>query len=215
MTTSASPRITSFRTPLLLVVAAAFAASAAPLSAAVKPTKEEKRAAKREAIASDAGTTAKTPTDADGNPAPEAADKAKGKNNTPETAQARTLEKLRTKLEITDDGEWTIIAERIAKVEEVKRSMWTSAGPGRNGLAPAAKAKGASNTLTSANTDRAAINSAVTDKLPDAEIKSRLLRAHDIQQQNEVALAKAQSELRAVLTVRQEAVMVLAGLLAP
>lgn len=53
------------------------------------------------------------------------------------------------------------------------------------------------------------------DKLPDAEIKSRLDRAHEVQQQKEAQLARAQADLRAVLTVRQEAVAVLAGLLPP
>ena len=36
---------------------------------------------------------------------------------------------------------------------------------------------------------------AVRDKLPDAEIKARLARAHDVHRQNEAKLAKAQEEL--------------------
>jgi chaperonin cofactor prefoldin len=51
------------------------------------------------------------------------------------------------------------------------------------------------------------------DKLPDAEIKSRLTRLRDSRKTNEEKLQKVQEELRAVLTVRQEAVAVMAGLL--
>ena len=57
------------------------------------------------------------------------------------------------------------------------------------------------------------LSSAVRDKLPDAEIKTRLERLREVRKDNEAKLAKAQEELRAVLSVRQEAVAVLFGLL--
>jgi hypothetical protein len=55
----------------------------------------------------------------------------------------------------------------------------------------------------------------LTSKLPDAEIKARLARVHEVYVQDGARLAKAQEELRAVLTIRQEAVAVMAGLLPP
>jgi Spy/CpxP family protein refolding chaperone len=58
-----------------------------------------------------------------------------------------------------------------------------------------------------------ALRSAATDNLPDAEIKARLARVRDVRKQNDEKLAKAQEDLRAVLTVRQEAVAVASGLL--
>ncbi len=67
----------------------------------------------------------------------------------------------------------------------------------------------------SAHPEQDALRSAVGDKLPDAEIKVRLARAHEVFQQNEALLLKVQTELRAILTVRQEAVAVMAGLLPP
>jgi hypothetical protein len=59
----------------------------------------------------------------------------------------------------------------------------------------------------------AALQSAIRDKLPDAEIKSRLDRVRETRKDNEAKLTKAQEELRALLTVRQEAVAVMYGML--
>ena len=44
-------------------------------------------------------------------------------------------------------------------------------------------------------------------------MKSRLERLREVRKQNEAKVAKAQEELRAVLSVRQEAVAVMFGLL--
>jgi hypothetical protein len=57
------------------------------------------------------------------------------------------------------------------------------------------------------------LRAAITDKLPDAEIKARLARLRDARKQNEAKLDQAREDLRAVLSVRQEAVLVMAGLL--
>lgn len=58
-----------------------------------------------------------------------------------------------------------------------------------------------------------ALQFAIRDKLPEAEIKSRLERVRESRRDNEAKLAKAQDELRAVLSVRQEAIAVMFGLL--
>lgn len=131
----------------------------------------------------------------------------------PADVQARSLERLREKLDVPDETEWTLIAERVAKIEEIRRTLWTSAANIR-GAAPGGD-KSKRNGASSANPERDALRAAVSDNLPDAEIKSRLARAHDIHRQNEAKLAKAQAELRAILSIRQEAVAVMAGLLPP
>ena len=58
----------------------------------------------------------------------------------------------------------------------------------------------------------AALTAAVTEKLPDAEIKTRLERLREMRKDSEAKLAKAQEELRGVLSVRQEAMLVIGGL---
>lgn len=188
------------RKPPLLLVGLSLVALA-PCAFAAKPGKEEKRAAKREAAA--AGTDATTPAPADNS---EGNGKAGAANN-----QARLMERLRAKLEVPDDAEWSVIAARVARVEELQRSQWASGPNNRGGINLGDKKKPGA----SADADREALRAAVTDKLPEAEIKSRLSRAHDVQRQNEAQLAQAQQELRSVLTVRQEATAVLAGLLPP
>jgi hypothetical protein len=111
---------------------------------------------------------------------------------------ARRLARLREAMRVADDAEWVVISERIAAVQ--------AAGAG-----PKDKAKPAGPERTVQD----ALRAAVRDGLPDAELRLRLARAHELQQEREARLARARAELRAVLTVRQEAVAVLAGLLDP
>ena len=65
----------------------------------------------------------------------------------------------------------------------------------------------------SGNPEQDSLRAAIMDKLPDAEVKSRLERLREVRKQNEAKVSKAQEELRAVLSVRQEAVAVMFGLL--
>jgi hypothetical protein len=132
----------------------------------------------------------------------------------PQDAQARVLTKLREQLEVTDDAEWDVIGERILKVNELRQTVAAGAAGAKTAMAMSEKSKRSSRG-SSAHPEQDALRSAVVDKLPDAEIKMRLARAHDVHQRNLAKLAKAQDELRAVLTVRQEAVAVIAGLLPP
>ncbi|MBL9202076.1 MAG: hypothetical protein JNL39_16310 [Opitutaceae bacterium] len=122
--------------------------------------------------------------------------------------QARISSRLRERLEVTDDAEWAVISERITRVEELRRA--TAAGP----LAAIDRAKRSARG-ESAGTEREALRSAVTDRLPDAEIRSRLARLGEAQKREAAKLAQAQEDLRAVLTVRQEAIAVMLGLLSP
>lgn len=172
--------------------------------AQAKPAKAEMRDLKREMNADAAGAK---PNKHD--------DNAKGGRSNADDAQARGLLRLREHLEVTDDAEWDVIAERITKVTEARSTL--SAGiPNLRGT-PSFSDKGKRNARpgSPAHTEQDALRSAVKDNLPDAEIKARLARAHEAYQQNEARLAKAQADLRAVLTVRQEAVAVMAGLLPP
>lgn len=136
----------------------------------------------------------------------------------PQEMQARMLTALRERLEVTDDEEWKLISERIAKVSELRRS--SGGAPfgmfgGRGGPPPGGGDRGSSRGPRpgGGSSELAALSTAVRDKLPDAEIKSRLDRVREVRKENESKLAKAQEELRAVLSVRQEAVAVVFGLL--
>lgn len=136
----------------------------------------------------------------------------------PEEMQNRMLSSLRERLEVADDEEWKIISERIGKVMELRRTTGGAPGgfaafAGRGGPPSGDSARGGRTARPGGNSEMAALQSALRDKLPDAEIKSRLDRLRENRKENEAKLSRAQEDLRAVLTVRQEAVAVVFGLL--
>ena len=151
------------------------------------------------------------------------------RNMSPEDMQARMLTSLRERFEVPDDEEWKLIAQRLTAVMEQRR---TAAGGGMGGMVgmfgrggppgggggpgggqdPNRTSRGGRGTGAS-NSEVTLLSNAVRDKLPDAEIKSRLERVREVRRENELKLAKAQEEFRAVLSVRQEALAVLSGLL--
>lgn len=132
-------------------------------------------------------------------------------NFDPAEMQARQMANLREQFGVTDDAEWTLISDRIAKVTELRRStLGGFGGGGRGGLGGGGRGGRGGAT---ANPELDALRSAVNDKLPDAEIKSRLERLREARKANEAKLEKAQEDLRAVLSVRQEAFAVMMGLL--
>jgi hypothetical protein len=138
--------------------------------------------------------------------------------------QARMLAGLRERMEVKDDEEWKLISERIAKVAELRRSApggpgmmmmmgrGPGGGPGGPGRDEAGSGRGGPRP-GGGSAEMTALASALRDKLPDAEIKSRLDRLRDQRKESDAKLARAQEDLRAVLTMRQEAMAVMAGLL--
>lgn len=125
-------------------------------------------------------------------------------NFNPADIQARILANLREQLAVKDDAEWSLISERITTVMNLRRNLAVGGFGGfGNRNRPGA----------AANPEVDALRAAITDNLPDAEIKARLARVREVRKQNETKLAQAQEDLRAVLTIRQEAVAVSAGLL--
>lgn len=136
---------------------------------------------------------------------------------------AQMQERLREQFGVTDDAEWTLISERLTKLNEIRRSAGGGmgrGGPGGPGGGPGGPGGGSGGPSSrggrggpSGNPEQDSLRAAITEKLPDAEVKSRLERLREVRKQNEAKVAKAQEELRAVLSVRQEAVAVMFGLL--
>lgn len=129
---------------------------------------------------------------------------------------AQMQERLREQFGVTDDAEWTLISERLTKLSEIRRSAGGGmgrGGPGGPGGGPSGPSSRGGRGGPSGNPEQDSLRAAITEKLPDAEVKSRLERLREVRKQNEAKVAKAQEELRAVLSVRQEAVAVMFGLL--
>jgi hypothetical protein len=190
--------------PVLRVLAAALLAAFTGAHAAKNEAKMEKRDLRREmAGGEDAG---RKPGRGDKDSA------AATQKSRAEEASARGLERLRDQLAVEDDAEWAVILERINRVTEARGTLWKGSSSGKPGSVIAEKGKKSSR---SANPEQDSLRYAIRDNLPDAEVKARLARARHVHEQAETRLAQAQSDLRAVLSLRQEAIAVLAGLLPP
>jgi hypothetical protein len=140
------------------------------------------------------------------------------RGGSPEDVQARMLSSLRERLEVPDDEEWKVISERLGKLMELRRTSGSGAFggfalAGRGPQGGSDNSRGGRGPRTGGSPEMTALQSAIRDKLPDAEIKSRLDRVRENRKLNETKLGKAQEDLRAVLSVRQEAVAVVFGLL--
>ena len=161
----------------------------------------------------------------------------------PSAMRDRMLDFLRQRLEITDDAEWDIIKERIAKVTELRQSsgdnpagsMRALAAIGGGGGAPGAGERDGANANGgngggpgggpggnfrqrggregAVPPETVALVQALRSQSSEAEIISRLAKLRAARQLEAVVLAQAQEDLRIVLTPRQEAIAVIAGLL--
>ena len=152
----------------------------------------------------------------------------------PEQFRQRMMDRYKERLEVTNNDEWKLIQERIEKVTTAQRDARIGGfGGGRGGRrggaagGDAAQAPAATPTPDAGNAggrnrggfggepnpDADALQKAIDGKASPEELKTKLAKLRDSQKEKEAKLAKAQDDLRAVLTVRQEANAVLLGLL--
>jgi len=153
---------------------------------------------------------------------------AQGRGNfDPEQMRQRMMERYKERFEVKSDDEWKIISERIEKVMTAQRdariaSFGGFGGGGRRGgggdNAGGGDTNGANRRTRGGfggepSAEVTALEKAIEDKASNDDIKSKLAKLRDSQKEKEAKLAKAQDDLRKVLSVRQEATAVLMGLL--
>ena len=152
---------------------------------------------------------------------------AQGRGNfDPVQARQRMMDRYKESLEVTSDAEWKIIEERIDKVVTAQREARIGRGPGgfggsgprRGGPDAAAPADTGTRTnrgnfFNADNADADALQKALDAKASSEELKTKLAKLRATLKDKEANLAKAQDELRKVLSVRQEATAVMMGLL--
>jgi len=146
----------------------------------------------------------------------------------PEQFRQRMMERYREQLEVKGDDEWKVIEPRITKVMEARRDAGGFGGFGRGG--PGGGRRGGEGDQGGdrrregkddrrrgfggePNPDAEALQKAIESKASADEIKAKLAKYRESRKTKEANLAKAQDELRKVLSVRQEASAVLMGLL--
>ncbi len=137
-----------------------------------------------------------------------------GGNFDPEQMRARMMERVREQFGVKDDAEWKIISERIEKVSTARREMgggMFGGGGGRGG--PGGPGGGRGGFGGEPSPEATALRTAIDNNASADDIKAKLAKYRDSQKEKEAKLAKAQEDLRQVLSVKQEAAAVLAGYL--
>jgi hypothetical protein len=134
--------------------------------------------------------------------------------------QQRTIDNLREQLAVTNDAEWSAIEPLITKVVQARTTSMIGGLGGLGGMGGMMGGRGgggrgggfaALGQQPDPNVDT--LQSSVDNNAPPAQIKTALAKLRDARKQKQAELEKIQTDLRSVLTTRQEAILVLAGLL--
>ena len=158
----------------------------------------------------------------------------------PEEMRQRMSERMREQFGVTDDAEWKIIEGKIQKVTEARRAVGGGMGFGamggfsvRGGRGPGGGGGDQAAGGGDGNRRRGGggggggfggfggepsaevqdLQKAVDAKASADEIKTKLAKVREARKANEAKLESAQEDLKKVLSVRQEAVAVMMGLL--
>lgn len=126
-----------------------------------------------------------------------------GGNFDPAQFQQRMLEMTRKSLNLTNDEEWNAIQPLIQKVMDARRAV------GFGGMGPGGRGRPG----MPASSEQQALQNAIDDSAPIAQIKEALARCRAARKDKQAALAAAQASLASVLNTKQEAQAVLLGLL--
>ena len=131
-------------------------------------------------------------------------------NFDPQQFRQMMMDRFREQFEVKDDDEWKLIQDRIEKVMEARRAAGGFGGMGfgrpggPGGRGPMGGGQGP---------EGEALQNALESKASPDTIKAKLALFREARKANQAKLEQAQEELRKVLTLRQEAAAVLAGLL--
>ena len=137
-------------------------------------------------------------------------------NFDPAQFRQRIMDNIRAELGFTNDTDWNAVQPLIQKVMDARRDVGSGMGmrmmfrrpggdnqerPRRGGF------------FGQPSPESEALQQAIENHVPDAQLQQTLERYRASMKQKEADLAKAQENLRKVLTIRQEAQATLMGLL--
>jgi hypothetical protein len=97
------------------------------------------------------------------------------------------VEELRDKLEVKDDMEWKKLQPLISKISEIKLAI-----------------------AFDRSSDSEALRRALEERVPISDLTAALGKLQEFRKTKQAELEKAQTTLREVVTVRQQAVLMLA-----
>lgn len=147
------------------------------------------------------------------------------RNMDPAQRQQMMMDGIKSELEITDDSEWNALQPLVKKVldgqqavvGERMRGFFGRPRGGDNGgggdQGGQRRGGGPGGMLGQPSPEAEALQRAVDSKASTAETKAALAKLVDARKNSQANLEKAQADLKKVLTVRQEAILTLRGLL--
>jgi hypothetical protein len=162
-------------------------------------------------------------------------------NFDPEQFKQRMMDRYREQLEVKDDEEWKLISTRVEKVLDARREVGTGGmgmgmgfaggrggrrGGGADGGGDAARPApagddqggrprggGGPRGFGETGPEIEALQQAIESKASAEDLKAKMAKVREVRKAKEAKLEKAQEELRALLSARQEAAALLGGLL--
>jgi hypothetical protein len=145
-------------------------------------------------------------------------------NFDPAQFRERMMERMKERLEVTDDTEWKALEPLVQNVMDARRA--TMSGMGRGMFGGGRRGGGGGDNNGGGNGDQQrrnpfgqpspeadALQKAIDAKAPKAEVKAALDKYMAYRKAKQAELEKAQDDLRKVLTSRQEAIATLDGIL--
>ncbi len=138
-------------------------------------------------------------------------------NFDPAQFRERMMERLKERLEVTDDSEWKAIQPLVQKVMDARMAAMSGMGRGMfggrrgGGDNQGDRPRGPFGQPPSPEAET--LQKAVDAKASKAELKTAIEKFTAYRKQKQTELEQAQAELRKVLTTRQEAIATLDGLL--
>jgi len=137
--------------------------------------------------------------------------------------QQRQLENLREQLAITNNDEWSLIEKRLSKVTELRTQSLLGAGAGmmggmggrggRGGPGGPGGGRGGFANMFPTDPNVEALQKVIDGNGSATQIKAAVDKLRDARKQKQEELTKAQASLREVLTARQEAILIVNGML--
>ena len=139
----------------------------------------------------------------------------------PAEFQKRMMDGIKDRLGFKDDAEWTAVQPLVQKVFDLRRETMTSmrsfggrSSTGGGGNPPGGNSdRRPSSFFGTPNPDAEALQKAIDDNAPAAQVKGALEKFRASKKDKEAKLVTAQEDLRKVLSAKQEAQATLMGLL--
>jgi hypothetical protein len=129
-----------------------------------------------------------------------------GGNFDPAQMQQRMMERYQEELGFTNDTEWDAVKPLVQKVMDARRDVGMG-GMGRmfGGRNRGGNGGGPGGMFGQTNPEQEALQKAIDDNAPSAQIKDLLAKYKAAQKTKQAKLEAAQADLKKVLTVKQEA----------